>query len=481
MKLNNLLKLALLATSAFSMVACGGGDETSANTSSNENRTSVADSSTTKSETSSQGGQNTGKASDQNVASLTVKTMPTKVSYVLGETFDPAGGVLTVKYADKTTAEVEMTDERVTFTALNSKSVGTKTVKATFGGKSVAFKVTVTKEMIAVTFNSNGGSEVASSEVEKGKTLTEPTAPTKDGFTFDGWYTDTELTLAYDFTTVVEGTFTLNAKWLEANKTVLNVTFDYGYYGALPAKRVLHVVSGDSVSKISVDPTRKGYVFAGWVTSTGTNYDFTAAVSSDITLTANWTRSTTELVGEQTYVFEAEDVNFTGIVGKGLSGTATETACIVNESAYGASNDRYVSYLYQLGLGLTFQLNCDVDISNVTLVARLSQFIEDYTYTSESWKVTVNGTDVNYSPISFSNVPAMADSTATPLPFADFTLGNVSLKKGKNTIQLLTNNNDAIQGTTMESHCPLIDCLKFTATNYVLEWDAVMGYPFANY
>jgi hypothetical protein len=75
----------------------------------------------------------------------------------------------------------------------------------------------------------------------------------------------------------------------------------------------------------------------------------------------------------------------------------------------------------------------------------------------------------------------MSDSTATPLPFADFTLGKVSLKKGKNAIQLMTNNNDAIQGTTMESHCPLIDCLKFTAENYVLEWDAVMGYPCVNY
>ena len=475
MKLNNLFKLALLTTSAISLVACGGNNTPT----SSESQTSVTTS--TETNTSNQTSQNDGKISDQNVASITVKTMPTKVSYVLGETFDPAGGVLTVKYADKSTAEVEMTDERVTFTALNSKSVGTKTVKATFGGKSVSFKVTVTKEMISVTFNSNGGSEVTSVEVEKGKTLTKPSDPIREGYVFDGWYTDSQLTLAYDFDTIVEGTFTLNAKWLEANKTVFSVTFDYGYYGALPATRVLHVVSGDLVSKISVDPTRKGYDFSGWKTNAGQAYDFTAAVNGDITLTASWTRSTTELVGEQTYVFEAEDVNFKGIVGKGLSGTATETACIVNDSSYGASNDRYVSYLYQLGLGLTFQLNCDVDISNVTLVARLSQFIEDYTYTSDKWKVTINGVDVDYSPIAFSNVPAMSDSTATPLPFADFTLSKVSLKKGKNTIQLMTNNNDAIQGTTMESHCPLIDCLKFTAENYVLEWDAVMGYPCVNY
>ena len=118
MKLNNLFKLALLTTSAISLVACGGNNTPT----SSESQTSVTTS--TETNTSNQTSQNDGKISDQNVASITVKTMPTKVSYVLGETFDPAGGVLTVKYADKSTAEVEMTDERVTFTALNSKSVG---------------------------------------------------------------------------------------------------------------------------------------------------------------------------------------------------------------------------------------------------------------------------------------------------------------------------------------------------------------------
>ena len=43
-----------------------------------------------------------------------------------------------------------------------------------------------------VTFDSDGGSEVDSQSVENGKKATEPTAPTKDGYTFAGWYLDDE-------------------------------------------------------------------------------------------------------------------------------------------------------------------------------------------------------------------------------------------------------------------------------------------------
>ncbi len=69
-----------------------------------------------------------------------------------------------------------------------------------------------------VKFDANGGSTVKSQSVSKNKTVTEPTAPTKDGYTFDGWYTDKNLTLGYDFDTKVTKSFTLYAKWTE-NKT----------------------------------------------------------------------------------------------------------------------------------------------------------------------------------------------------------------------------------------------------------------------
>ena len=64
-----------------------------------------------------------------------------------------------------------------------------------------------------VTFDSDGGSEVASQAVESGKTATKPTDPTKTGYSFNGWYNgDT----AFDFAAAIEGDVTLKAKWLTA-------------------------------------------------------------------------------------------------------------------------------------------------------------------------------------------------------------------------------------------------------------------------
>ena len=65
-----------------------------------------------------------------------------------------------------------------------------------------------------VSFNSMGGSTVQSQSVADGEKATEPTAPTKAGKTFGGWYSDLDLTVAWDFSTdVVESDMMLYAKW----------------------------------------------------------------------------------------------------------------------------------------------------------------------------------------------------------------------------------------------------------------------------
>ena len=63
-----------------------------------------------------------------------------------------------------------------------------------------------------VTFDSNGGTPVPPAQkVEYGLTAAEPTsAPTKTGYTFDGWYLGDEK---YDFSDAVEQDITLKAQW----------------------------------------------------------------------------------------------------------------------------------------------------------------------------------------------------------------------------------------------------------------------------
>jgi len=71
-------------------------------------------------------------------------------------------------------------------------------------------------ETATVFFVCNGGSSVPSKVVEIGSTITEPETPERTGFNFDGWYSDSGLTVAWDFPTgTVTKDMTLYAKWIE--------------------------------------------------------------------------------------------------------------------------------------------------------------------------------------------------------------------------------------------------------------------------
>lgn len=66
-----------------------------------------------------------------------------------------------------------------------------------------------------VTFQSNGGSTVASRSVALGTTVSRPADPTRAGYSFAGWYADEACTQAWDFDTPVTGSLTLYARWAE--------------------------------------------------------------------------------------------------------------------------------------------------------------------------------------------------------------------------------------------------------------------------
>jgi len=71
------------------------------------------------------------------------------------------------------------------------------------------------KPKYAVEFDSNGGSRPASQLVEKGELAEEPAIPTKNGFRFDGWFTDEDCEQKFDFNTAINKNVTLYAKWTE--------------------------------------------------------------------------------------------------------------------------------------------------------------------------------------------------------------------------------------------------------------------------
>lgn len=85
-----------------------------------------------------------------------------------------------------------------------------------------------------VKFNTNGGSNVPAQSIRRNSTANEPKTPTKDGYTFEGWYTDAQCTKAYDFSTKVTKDITLYAKWSE-NKPIVPDDCDGTEYDNCPS------------------------------------------------------------------------------------------------------------------------------------------------------------------------------------------------------------------------------------------------------
>lgn len=104
----------------------------------------------------------------------------------------------------------------------------------------------------SVTFNTNGGSTIAKETVEANSVLEKPTAPTKEGYDFAGWYTDKELTTVYDFTAKITKNLTLYAAWAEkgneANQIILTI-------GEKTAKAFGETKTNDVAPKIVNDRT----------------------------------------------------------------------------------------------------------------------------------------------------------------------------------------------------------------------------------
>ena len=70
------------------------------------------------------------------------------------------------------------------------------------------------KTQYTVTFDSKGGSDVASKRVNEGEKFTAPTQPTKTMYIFNGWYKESSCKNVWDFDTdVVTKDMTLYAKW----------------------------------------------------------------------------------------------------------------------------------------------------------------------------------------------------------------------------------------------------------------------------
>lgn len=148
-----------------------------------------------------------------------------------------------------------------------------------------------------VTFNSNGGSRVASQSVSSGSTAKRPTNPTRSGYTFVAWQLNGKN---YNFNTKVTKSITLKAVWKQNSSSGGNqggnteqpinpeikyfaVRFDTAGGSAIATQTI---ASGKTI-QAPANPTKEGYTFDGW-TLNGQNFNMSTQITGDITLVAKW-------------------------------------------------------------------------------------------------------------------------------------------------------------------------------------------------
>ncbi|MEW4371877.1 InlB B-repeat-containing protein [Paenibacillus kandeliae] len=146
-----------------------------------------------------------------------------------------------------------------------------------------------------VSFDSGGGTAVADRAISYNTLLSEPPAPTRTGYTFNGWYRDAAHTQQFDFTaTPVTANIQLYAGWVLQSYTV---TFNV-YSGAnMPNQTIPY---GTLITR-PADPVQAGHTFTGWYTDAVHTqpFDFQTVIMTPITVYAGWS------VNQYTAVFNS--------------------------------------------------------------------------------------------------------------------------------------------------------------------------------
>ena len=156
-----------------------------------------------------------------------------------------------------------------------------------------------------VTFDPQGGSPTPDSQqVEKGKVATEPTNPTKNGYTFTGWYTEKECKNKYNFSTAVEDNKTLYAGW-EAIQ--YNITYVLNG-GNNDSRNPSTYTKEDTVTFKS--PTKENSTFLGWYENADFSGNPIGSISNrtgNITLYAKWKTNEAENAKYKTEYYTEEN------------------------------------------------------------------------------------------------------------------------------------------------------------------------------
>jgi len=135
-----------------------------------------------------------------------------------------------------------------------------------------------------ITFDSKGGSAVSPINTTFNTTITSPTPPTRTGYTFIGWYKESNGINEWNFSNdKITNNTTLYAKW---NANTYTVTFD-AQGGTLSVTQITAKYGSTLKSPIV---SRLGYTFDGWYKNPSCTipWESTDVIIGNITLYAKW-------------------------------------------------------------------------------------------------------------------------------------------------------------------------------------------------
>lgn len=194
------------------------------------------------------------------------------------ETISSIGGVTRPEYT-------ENSDIQVTLTATINKGSVSDT-------KIFILTVKIQLQEQTVTFFSNSGSEVASQIVYWGHLVEEPEPPVKDGYIFDGWYSNSALTNLWDFESdYINGDMSLYARWSK------QVKINFNPQGGVSLNPQNKIVMTNNLYGELARTIKAGYTLIGWSTEpdgAGTLITSSTIVTNDSehTLYAVWQANT---------------------------------------------------------------------------------------------------------------------------------------------------------------------------------------------
>lgn len=186
------------------------------------------------------------------------------------------------------------------------------------------------------------------------------------------------------------------------------------------------------------------------------------AVSGEASAEAGFTLTVNE-EGVNTYIFEAEYVDVTGLKGSGFSGAAEGLNLIVPNDK--ASNGNYIGFTHRTGFSISFEITATVADSEAEFAFSLASESGSMEMTSDIFIIEVNGTKLEYDPF-------IVRSNVQGLDFATYKIScPVAIASGKNTVTVTIGANEYMNGATGG---PMIDNLQIT-TSSELSWEPVLS------